>query len=283
MPLFAPNSSATALQTLLTKALNGSAVGVEVIQNPNAGTLTYRLMTNRTAFFNDLTLADVSAQLIVLPADSSSSSSMADSSGSSSNGAATDDSSYTCLKLVPVARNVSFTNADGSISNITVYDEVWQNVTRSTSTDSSSSSSSNSSDGGSSNTTSGGDTTSNNSSSSSDPSASPAADQSPAVEQSPAPDGVFVDHLAGISIEVLPAMGPPPIGGKPQGAWQLLLEGQDQVREVLSVCFWVFRALSSMRYCVNMLCWLLVKHACLDYLISWSVMVAADDGPSSSV
>ncbi|WIA40252.1 hypothetical protein OEZ86_013629 [Tetradesmus obliquus] len=46
MPTFPPNISATALQAAVVKAVNGSAVGVEIIQNPAVGTLTYRLLTN---------------------------------------------------------------------------------------------------------------------------------------------------------------------------------------------------------------------------------------------
>jgi hypothetical protein len=201
LPTFPPNISATALQTAISKALNRSALGVEIIQNPAAGTLTYRLLTNRTAFPDDLSPADISLQLVVMPnvCGSTTGSSSTSGSTSGSTGSAvlisSSTTSYTCLKLGTEARVVNFTNADGSSSSMTVYEEVWQNITI---TDNSSS------------------IIAANASANSDAGDSAAA-------------AAAADVMDGLSVEVSQQLEPPPPGGSPRGAWQLQLEGQDQV------------------------------------------------------
>jgi hypothetical protein len=198
--------SASNLQAAITKALNGSAVGVEVIQNPAAGTLTYRLLTNRTAFPDDLSPADISVQLVVLPASNSASGSTNGSTtGSTSGSSSTGDSngtSPTCLKLVAEARTVTYINADGTNSSMTVFEEVWQNITV---------------------------TTHSSSNISRDLTANASlllADDGTALNAAAEDDA---DVLAGLSIEVSQPLEPPPPGGQPRGAWQLRLEDQSEV------------------------------------------------------
>jgi hypothetical protein len=122
IPTFPANSTAAALQQLLVSSLK-ALVAVEKTVAVEAGGIVFRLLTNRTAFPDDLA---VTAALVVLPDINGSSGSGSSGSGSSSTEAAED---YTCLRKTTAARNFSYTNVDGSTKNMIVYDEVWENVT----------------------------------------------------------------------------------------------------------------------------------------------------------
>eukprot|EP00878_Enallax_costatus_P013927 GHUV01014564.1.p1 GENE.GHUV01014564.1~~GHUV01014564.1.p1 ORF type:complete len:640 (+),score=119.21 GHUV01014564.1:1050-2969(+) len=187
IPAFNPNISASALQSSINSALragisNSSRLGVEIKTNTDLGTLTYRLLTNRTAFPDDLMSSDVTAQIVVLPDQANATSAGSGSTGTSDGSGDLRSLQY-CLQRSTEPRTVNYTNADGTISSMVVYEDVWENVTV---------------------------ISSNSSSNGTAAAAGPAI---VAANQS----------LAGISISVLEVPGYMISGGKPQGVWQLLL------------------------------------------------------------
>lgn len=192
IPVFPANTSATTLQTSVNTALkvaisNTTVLGLQIIKDQEAATLTYRLLTNRTAFFNDLSPQDITAQLVVLPGNTSS-------TGTGSTIADNSTVRY-CLQRSTQPKTVTYTAANGTNSTLVVYEEIWENIT----------------------------VTSSNSAAAGAPPSSADQDGS-----SPSPPAT-VDVLAGISIGVSDPLEPPPVGGRPQGMWQLMLEGQTDV------------------------------------------------------
>lgn len=199
IPVFAPNITATALQGLINTALkNGinptAQLGVEVIPNPAAAALTYRLLTNRTAFVDDLSPSDIVAELVVLPELQPAPPA---TNGPSAPSSSSNDPGY-CLQRSNKPKNVTYTNADGTTGTIVVHEEVWENVTVAGSSNSDSSS---------------GD-------------ASVTVDATALSDETPP---AVEDKLSGISISVSEPLEPPPVGGQAQGLWQIMLEGRSEV------------------------------------------------------
>eukprot|EP00775_Hariotina_reticulata_P007195 gene7195-7409_t len=125
-------------------------------------------------------------------------------------------------------------DVDGSTKNLTVYDEVWENVT--VGLDVSDFNATSIASGNASKD-------SNNSivfSSSSNVLAGGAADAPPlsvGLDEAASPSALQDSFLTGLSVSVV-NMEPPPDGGAANGVWQLLLEGQDESATAAIDLYW---------------------------------------------